>query len=104
MAGYLTCIMHLENVDVAGGDRSGGGEAETETYQESGGGVKVLVSGLTGLVNAVMRRDGEIPEERPERQAITVGELRDGIQGDYERCRCLNLSMTMCCQHAACAD
>lgn len=52
----------------------------------SGGGVKALVGGLTGLVNAVMRRDDEVPVEMEARPAISVKALRDGIEGDYQRC------------------
>ena len=63
-----------------------GSNDETETYEMSGGGVKTLVSGLTNLVNAVMRRDDEVPEAREKRAPITVAELKDGIEDDYRRC------------------
>mmetsp|Transcript_18733 Transcript_18733/g.36440 ORF Transcript_18733/g.36440 Transcript_18733/m.36440 type:complete len:291 (+) Transcript_18733:3-875(+) len=56
------------------------------SYGSSSTGVKAVVSGLTNLVNAFMRREADLATvERPERDSITPQELLKGIEGDYER-------------------
>jgi len=57
-----------------------------ESYAASGGVVKAVVGGLTALVNTVMRKDDEVPEIEEDRSPLTLQELRDGIEGDYQRC------------------
>lgn len=48
-------------VIVSGRERLHAGVTEPiASYKETGGGVKALVSGLTQLVNSVMRRDDEV--------------------------------------------
>jgi len=46
------------------------------------------------LVNTVMRKGDEVPEIEEDRSPLTLHELRDGIEGDYQVSLSLSLSLS----------